>query len=698
MADTAKNTPSTLNTKITNIDRTNTNVSATIKKLVMQLREKADLQAILKWYQFISSHFMTDTEVNSRGLLLHLPMGYGKTITAVCTIHMLSLVETGKIKRRVVVLLTKSLQENFKKGIREYFELLQKNPDEELSKHIPVDVEAYINTNFSFISMNSSNMMQQLNRAADGDLEALESAALESKIAEIMKVGTLDNKLLIVDEAHNLFRSISNGNARGFYDMVMNARNLKILFLTGTPIVNDPFELVPCFNMLGSQNRRHATLPETYQEFYEMYVDQENNRPKNIAKFQNRIMGLVSSIDPGDKPPVGFPKKLPRKIMRVPMSNYQYGIYNVARLKEKEEGQGGKKSEPRGALMQKPKTDAASTYRVKSRQYCNFVLPRGVESLEAVTKDQIEECSAVYSVALKIIAEHMKKGHIGYMYSQFTGVGGIGAFAHCLRLNGFTEYKEGMAFDKSSKRYAIFAGDKDIKERTKLQNIFSSNENMHGGLINFMLLSSTGVEGLDLKNARYYIGEPYWNDGREDQVEARGWRYNAHIALPEKERDFQPYMLLATVPKEIAKAGGDEIELTTHEDMYFRAKKNRKMIDSFVQLIREVSIECFLQEHPNYKCRMCNPTNRPLFHWDFSKDALMSDPCKEYVEKKVKATQAIVDGRIYYFTKTNGEYRILEYNANVDAYITLKPSADNYAAILKAVKAADKGVSPPTRR
>lgn len=633
---------------------------------------------------------MTDTEINSRGILLHLPMGYGKTITAASVIFTL-LNDATKMKRRVVILLTKSLQENFKKGIREYFELIRNDTDNPLTSMIPTDVEAFIKTNFSFISMNSSNMMQQLNKAADGDLEALESAALESKIAEVMKMGTLDNKLLIVDEAHNLFRAISNGNAKGFYDMVMNARNLKIMFLTGTPVITDPFELVPCFNMIGSQNRKQAALPETYHEFYDTFVDKENARPKNAAKLQNRIMGLVSSIDPGDKLPKDFPKKLPMKVIRVPMSNYQFGVYNVARMKEKEEtrnSSGSKGPSMAPALMQKPKTNAASTYRVKSRQYCNFVLPKGVETLEEVKLEHIPSASAVFDAAITIITGHMKQGHIGYTYSQFTGVGGIKAFAHCLRLHGFTEYTIGTPFDKASKRYAIFSGDKDIMERTKLQNMFSSPENKNGGLINVLLLSSTGAEGLDLKNSRYYLGEPYWNDSREKQIEARGWRYMAHVLLPEPERTFQPYMLLATVPKEIAAISGKDVELTTHEDLYFKAKTSQKMIDSFIQLIREVSIECFLQDHPNYKCRMCNPSNRPLFHWDFNKDRLMTDPCKELVEKKMKANQILIDGRAYYFVKAATGYTILEFDANIDAYVPIKPSDDRYSDLLKAVKAA----------
>jgi len=43
------------------------------------------------------------------------------------------------------------------------------------------------------------------------------------------KGGTLDDCLLIVDEAHNLFNAITNGskNAVGLYDLILKAKNLK---------------------------------------------------------------------------------------------------------------------------------------------------------------------------------------------------------------------------------------------------------------------------------------------------------------------------------------------------------------------------------------------------------------------------------------------------------------------------------------
>ena len=57
---------------------------------------------------------------------------------------------------------------------------------------------------------------------------------LDNVLNNINKVN-LEDKIIIIDEAHNLFNSISNGSkiANEFYDLVMNTKKIKlILYLT----------------------------------------------------------------------------------------------------------------------------------------------------------------------------------------------------------------------------------------------------------------------------------------------------------------------------------------------------------------------------------------------------------------------------------------------------------------------------------
>jgi hypothetical protein len=65
-----------------------------------------------------------------------------------------------------------------------------------------------------------------------------------------------------------------------------------------------------------------------------------------------------------------------------------------------------------------------------------------------------------------------------------------------------------------------------------------------------LLLSSSGSEGLNLKNTRLMqILEPHFNKSKTDQAEARAIRYKSHEALPEDERKVIVEEYRSTLPK-----------------------------------------------------------------------------------------------------------------------------------------------------
>tara|TARA_B110000285_G_scaffold17299_1_gene16830 strand:+ start:3384 stop:6983 length:3600 start_codon:yes stop_codon:yes gene_type:complete len=57
---------------------------------------------------------------------------------------------------------------------------------------------------------------------------------------------------VIIDEVHNFVREISNdsGQAKVFYEWIVNAENVKLVFLSGTPVINKPSEIAILYNML----------------------------------------------------------------------------------------------------------------------------------------------------------------------------------------------------------------------------------------------------------------------------------------------------------------------------------------------------------------------------------------------------------------------------------------------------------------
>lgn len=650
-------------------------------------RIKYDPAEFLRFSQYVVREYIINS--TGRGLLCYWGMGFGKTPLAV------SITEYYRVHdptRNIIFLSAKSLANNFRKSLANYMR--------DIEKIGPEVVEKIISDKYLFISSNASNMFKQLQRINKSNEDIL----YEQKLGELTNYGkdnTLENSLVIVDEAHNLFNSITNGskNALGFYDLVMKTKNIKLIFLTGTPAVNDPFELVSCFNMLkgrlydtskkykeianknkykaveaveavetaeteedqsdsdeGSENaddvdggsaNYYTLLPENREDFENWFVDYEKLGIKNQEIFQARLSGLVSYYGPvyfdknDGEPREFFPKELPTIVRKIPMSMEQYASYALARDKERAEASKPKfhvKSE-RFSSSQK----ATSTYRVESRQLSNFRFPRHAlgpvsglklpeKLLDKLTEADInDEGLAINSpkmlAAYNDIMGFIKKGKsLGILYSSFV-VSGLKVFSMVLEQRGWHAHnsvilKNEMDEEDINKKlqenaeatggrrrrrggqpsipptrkykYAIISGEVDPEDRAEIVRLFNSPENAHGGVIDLLLISSTGVEGLDLHGLRYGIMlEPFWNDARRGQFAARMIRYKSHEHLPPEERDCQLVIYLADYPEKLAKNMIGE-EKTTDNDLYDESLINKVILDKFFLSVIESSIDCNL--------------------------------------------------------------------------------------------------------
>ena len=73
----------------------------------------------------------------------------------------------------------------------------------------------------------------------------------------------LENKIIVIDEVHNLGSVMANKRnkkAVAFYEWLMNVKSCKILALSGSPIINEPFELALVSNILRGPMDYEASL------------------------------------------------------------------------------------------------------------------------------------------------------------------------------------------------------------------------------------------------------------------------------------------------------------------------------------------------------------------------------------------------------------------------------------------------------
>jgi len=153
-------------------------------------------------------------QVNSpyRGLLLYHGLGSGKTCSSIAVAE--------SIDNNVIVLSPATLKSN-------YVTALKSDPTCGVDKYKANSSK--LDEKYTFISYNAPNTIEQLN-----------------------KISSLDNHVIIIDEVHNLISMIVSGSKKGpeIYRRLMDAKNVKIVALSGTPIINYPFEVSILANIL----------------------------------------------------------------------------------------------------------------------------------------------------------------------------------------------------------------------------------------------------------------------------------------------------------------------------------------------------------------------------------------------------------------------------------------------------------------
>ena len=157
-----------------------------------------------------------------RGLLVFHGLGSGKTCAAISAAEAIA---SGS-GRRVFVVLPASLQGNF---------------ETEIAK-----CGRGLGGAVHYVRMNGVSV----SRAKDGK----RGVNPDEMTIDGMSV---HGSVIVVDEVHNLSGYKRNGGKRGeaLYHVIHNARDAKVICLSGTIIVNDPFELAVTLNMITGPRR-----------------------------------------------------------------------------------------------------------------------------------------------------------------------------------------------------------------------------------------------------------------------------------------------------------------------------------------------------------------------------------------------------------------------------------------------------------
>lgn len=183
------------------------------------------------------------------------------------------------------------------------------------------------------------------------------------------------------------------------------------------------------------------------------------------------------------------------------------------------------------------------------------------------------------------------------VYSNYVLMEGLEIFKIYLKHFGFANF---INSPKEHHGYAEFHGGIEPSERAKAINEFNKKNNIKGEKIKIMMISPAGAEGISLFNVRQvHLLEPYWHEVRMTQMIGRAVRQCSHKDLPIEDRRVDIFRYKSV-------RGGNE-KWTTDQQIENIARSKDSLIQSFLDALKEVAIDCVLNKNHNmlmgeYKC------------------------------------------------------------------------------------------------
>ena len=595
----------------------------------------------LRQYQkFISSYL--DYRSPYKEILLYHGLGSGKTAT---TINLINVLYNFNPYWNVFILIKASLKGSWEDEIKTW---LSKDEYELRKKNIK-----FINYDSPYADKNF--------------LDAIKDSDSTKK------------NFFIIDEAHNFINNLYNNivsktgkRAYVIYDYILKEKmenpDTMIVLMSGTPAINNPFELALIFNLM-----RPGIFPNSELKFNELYIKSNQLSDDMKNTFIRRIIGLVSYYSGADK------QLFAEKRMQFVYCNFhekQQKTYEHFELIENK------------LDKNKFSKKVSSTYKSFTRQSSNFTFPtisskingesrprpstfkldesviqKMLEGIEFDEKDkEYVEYNDLINVFIKELEKYYDKLNDGklkddieifktkykydfdkfwkehknksklleefyknsckittmifkslnskgplILYSNYVRMEGLEIIKIYLKYLGFSKFVDSNK-GKDYYRYTEYHGNIKMETREVNKKFFNKSENIDGKLIKIILISPAGSEGISLKNVRQvHVLEPYWNEVRINQLIGRSIRQCSHSDLPLKERyvDIFRYISQRENKKE-----------TTDENIQLLADKKDKLIGSFLKTLKEIAVDAELFRNHNIENNEYTPfqfNNNSLF-------------------------------------------------------------------------------------
>jgi len=337
----------------------------------------------------------------------------------------------------------------------------------------------------------------------------------------------LHNKMLIVDEVHNL-RNIKSKKTIEIMRIAFESQ--KCLLLTATPFVNYIQDFMPLINML--HGRMVIGTPKQFiNNEVEHTITNNDITHENLETIRTLLRGKIHHVECTTESS-DFPKRI-EHTMDIPMSEEYYDRYQRLILGD----------DVFGMLFRNPQRFLNG--------YRRAVNIAGGE---------------YFSQKIQAAAPIIRRGKT-VIYTNWIQYG----------VEPIT-----IVLENENISYRTFSGNVSKRERETMIKQFNNNE------FNTLIITKAGGEGLDLKGVKSIIVmEPPWNDAGLQQVVGRAIRYKSHAHLPPRERKVDVYFMRLVRPE--GRSASRSV-MSGDIRLYELIKEKRDKNDKIKRILRQVSI------------------------------------------------------------------------------------------------------------
>jgi len=237
---------------------------------------------------------------------------------------------------------------------------------------------------------------------------------------------------------------------------------------------------------------------------------------------------------------------------------------------------------------------------------------------------------AIYSPKfLKLLQKLQDPAHVGLhlVYSQFRTLEGIGLLKMAMEANDYAQFRikhnaatqqwvlDEKPEDAGKRRFALYTGTESAEEKEIVRCIFNSEwdqvpssirdgllrisgNNFYGEVINTLMISASGAEGINLRNVRYvHIVEPYWHPVRIEQVVGRARRICSHQDLPAELRTVNVFLyLMVYSPTQLKPLSKDEKAEADREEALLASSDPKTVVDVSNAALKYIRVSRELRE------------------------------------------------------------------------------------------------------